>query len=369
MKERFPGVADRNYLNSCSYGLPPVTVTAVYERWQRAMAHFEDDAFGELYDELEQFRTRLSRFIGGTRGSVWVDQNGSALLSRIGLALPRHGRRRVVISDLDFPTAAMVLGSLPDVELTVVPSSSGVVRSERLAEAIDERTWLVYVSHATSVTGALLGDVPALAREARAKGAVIGLDVYQSVGCVPVDLDTLGVDFVIGGGHKWMLGGWDLGYAWLASDTRATLTPVGAGWFAGDDPFTFAPQSTLAKDARCLAAGAPSPLPCMLSAAGLDELESVGLASIRKHSLALTERLVERSRWPVIGPTDSAARAGTVCLAVPDAPAVRAELLRRGVVVSARSLPDGTVGLRVAPHLYNGPDDIDHLVAELEAVA
>ncbi|MBO6937354.1 MAG: aminotransferase class V-fold PLP-dependent enzyme [Deltaproteobacteria bacterium] len=345
-----------------------MTVGAVYERWQEAMMHFEDDAFGLLYQELEGFRARLCGLIAGAAGSVWVDQNGSALLSRIAMGLPRHGRRRVVVTDLDFPTAAMVLGSLPDVELEVVESTSGHVAPERIADAIDEDTWLVYVSHATTVTGALLTDVPALTRLAREKGVVFGLDVYQSVGCLPVDLDGLGADFAIGGGHKWMLGGWDLGYAWLSDRTREVLRPIGTGWFAGGNPFTFAPQTTLAKDARCLAAGAPNPLPCMLSAVGLDELEAYGLGAVREHSLTLTDRLIERSRWPAIGARDHASRAGTICLEVPDAPAVRAELLRRGVVVSVRSLPDDSVGLRVAPHIYNDADDIDRLLAALEEV-
>ena len=42
---RFPGTEGRTYLNSCSFGLPPHTVDAVYARWQRAMHRFEDDAF------------------------------------------------------------------------------------------------------------------------------------------------------------------------------------------------------------------------------------------------------------------------------------------------------------------------------------
>jgi kynureninase len=368
LKDRFPGSANRNYLNSCSYGLPPVTTGAVYSRWQTAMHHFEDDAFGSLYGELEDFRARLNELVGGRDGSLWVDQNGSAMLARIALALPRQGRRRAVVSDLEFPSAAMVLGTLPDVELHVVPTSGGRICPDRLAEAIDDRTWLVYVSHATSVTGALLTDVPELARRARDRGAAFGLDVYQSVGSGPVDLGALGVDFAIGGGHKWMLGAWDLGYAWLSDRARRLLAPVGAGWFAGADPFTFAAQPELAEDARCLAAGAPDPLACMLSAVGLDELESLGLAAVRAHSLELTGRLIERSRWPVLGPKDRSARGGTVCLGVPDARTVRAELLRRGVVVSARALPDGSTGLRVAPHIYNDLDDIDHLLSELEVV-
>ena len=87
MIERFPGLADRTYLNSCSYGLSPVGARAVYARWQAVMERFEDAAFGELYGELEAFRDRLNRFVGGDAGSVWVDQSSSALLARIGTSV------------------------------------------------------------------------------------------------------------------------------------------------------------------------------------------------------------------------------------------------------------------------------------------
>lgn len=369
MKSRFPGAVDRTYLNSCSFGLPPDSTGAVYARWQHAMDHFEDDAFGEIYAELERFRERLADFIGGDRGSCWVDQNGSALLARIALGLPRRGRHRVLITDLEFPSAATLFGTLPGVELEVVPSVGGCVPTERLLDAIDDDTWLVYASHATSVTGAILRGADELGRKTARHGAYLGLDVYQSVGCLPVDVDALGADFVIGGGHKWLLGAWDLGYAWLSPRAREALEPVAAGWFAGADPFTFDEQRSLARDARCLAAGAPDPLACMLTSVGLDVIEGWGVDAIRSHSQALTERLIEGSRWPVVGPRDAEARGGTVCLAVPNAGRARASLLERAIVVSVRRLPDGTEGLRVAPHLYNTVGDVDGLLEALGEVA
>ncbi|MAQ19332.1 MAG: aminotransferase class V [Sandaracinus sp.] len=368
MIERFPGLADRTYLNSCSYGLSPVGARAVYARWQAVMERFEDAAFGELYGELEAFRDRLNRFVGGDAGSVWVDQSSSALLARIALGLPRNGRHRVVTTDIEFPSAELLFGTLPNVEVQVVPSTDGAVRAEELADAIDERTWMVFVSHATSVTGALLRDVALLAERAHAKGAYVGLDVYQSVGVVPVDLGAMDVDFAVGGGHKWLLGAWDFGWAWLGPRALEAHRPVAAGWIAGSDPFTFDHQRGLARDARRLAAGAPDPLASMLTAVGLDEVEQVGLEAVRSRSRLLTQRVVDRSRWPIAGPTEAEARGGTVCLRVPEAGRVAGALAERDIVVSARRLPDGAEGLRIAPHLYNTTEDIDRCLAALEEV-
>lgn len=367
LKERFPGLEGRVYLNSCSYGLPPRSVSGVYAEWQQAMAHFEDDEFGLLYARLEEFTQRLARFIGSDPGGVWVDQNSSSLLSRIALGLPRDKRCRVVVTDLEFPSAELVFGAIPHVELVVVASQQGVVDAEQVADAIDERTWVVFASHVTTATGALLNTAP-IVEQTRKHGVWFGLDVYQSVGCLPVNVTDLGADFAVGGGHKWMLGAWDLGYAWMSPKLLGSFRPRSTGWMAGAEPFTFQPQRAFATDARCLATGAPDPLASMLSDVGLDEIEAAGLDAIRERSLSLVEQIIERSRWPVVGPVEAERRGGTVCLAIPDAVRVRAELLKRNIVVSARVLPSGAQGVRISPHFYNSESDIATLFGALAEI-
>jgi len=367
LRAEFPGLEGRTYLNSCSVGLPPRATAGVYARWQVAMERFEDDAFGALYEELEAFRARLGAFVGGREGSVWLDQNSSALLARVVRSLPRGERFRVVTSDLEFPSAALVFGALDGVELVVVPSERGAVDGARLADAIDDRTWLVFVSHVTTATGAMIDLDPVVAR-ARGLGVWVGLDAYQSVGALPVDLRALDVDFALGGGHKWLLGAWDLGWIWVAPRLLQSWRPRPAGWLAGEAPFTFDVQRALAPDARALGAGAPDPLGSMLSACGLDVIECVGLDVIRARSLRLTRLVMDGSRWPVWTPRDDARRGATVALAVPEAAQVRAALLERGIVVSARAVPGRTV-LRVAPHLYNDESEIVRLLEALDEVA
>ena len=341
----------------------------MYAEWQEVMTHFEDDRFGVLFARIEKFTQRLARFIGSQPGGIWVDQNSSSLLSRVALGLPRGKRNRVVTTDLEFPSARLVFGAIPGVEMVVVPSDleHGKIDAQRVADAIDERTWAVFASHATTATGALLKTSP-IADKARRHGAWFGLDIYQSVGCVPVDVRKLGADFAVGGGHKWMLGAWDLGYAWMSERLLREFTPTTSGWMAGEDPFTFAEQRGLTKDARCLATGAPDPLASMLSDAGLDELDAETLAVIRQRSVSLCEQVIERSRWPIRSPREADQRGGTVSLAVPDAPWVREQLLARHVVVSARQLPDHSTVLRVAPHFYNSSDDIEALFEALKEI-
>ena len=66
----------------------------------------------------------------------------------------------------------------------------------------------------------------------------------------------------------------------------------------------------------------------------------------------------------VTSPRDPERRGGTITIAVDDAAAVTAELVRRGIIVDYRP----GAGIRVSPHFYNTEADIDHALATLREV-
>ena len=51
-------------------------------------------------------------------------------------------------------------------------------------------------------------------------GRVLLLDVYQSTGAVPLELEAWGVDAAVGGSVKWLCGGPGAGYLWVRSGAR-----------------------------------------------------------------------------------------------------------------------------------------------------
>ena len=65
---------------------------------------------------------------------------------------------------------------------------------------------------------------PIVAR-ARAVGARVLLDSYQSAGIIPVDVTALGVDFLVGGCLKWLCGGPGTAFLYTRPDLAATLQP------------------------------------------------------------------------------------------------------------------------------------------------
>jgi cysteine desulfurase len=94
------------------------------------------------------------------------------------------------------------LERLHGVEVTRLPvDGDGLVDPAALSDALTERTVLVSVMAANNETGALQ-PIAALARAARARGALFHCDAAQAVGKVPLDVDESGVDLLTVVGHK-----------------------------------------------------------------------------------------------------------------------------------------------------------------------
>ncbi len=84
-------------------------------------------------------------------------------------------------------------------------NSRGVLDPMAVKAALTPRTRLIFLTHASNVTGALLpiADVAAIARAAGIRFAV---DAAQTAGVCPIDVQSVGIDFLTFTGHK-SLGG------------------------------------------------------------------------------------------------------------------------------------------------------------------
>ena len=107
--------------------------------------------------------------------------------------------------------------------IVTVPSDDGIgLPTERILAAIDERTRLVPISH-TLFRSAFVQDAEAIAKRCREVGAILLLDVYQSTGVVPLELEAWGVHAAVGGSVKWLCGGPGAGYLWVNPEIADTL--------------------------------------------------------------------------------------------------------------------------------------------------
>jgi selenocysteine lyase/cysteine desulfurase len=358
-RAEFPIFRDRVYLNSCSLG-------ALGDRTRRKVAEFLDlwqsrgasawyDVWGPACDEL---RGRYAAIIGADAGEVALAPSISVALSAFAESLDYERRPKVVVTSLDFPTVAYQwLAKAPrGIELVIVESPDRIsVPVEALARAIDDRTALVVTSHVYFTSGAIQ-DIKAVADAAHARGALCLIDAYQSVGQIPVDVKSAGVDALTAGGLKWLLGGPGIVFLYVREELARRLTPTIAGWFGHRDQFSFDPHRlAFHDDARRFELGTPSVAAIYAQLGGLEYIEEIGVPVIRRVTAALTEDLIARARAAGFQPnvaTDPATRSAIVMVPVPDPAAAVRHLAAGGIIADARP---GHV--RLSPFFYNVQED------------
>src|SRR5438477_8968964 len=299
-RSEFPIFRHAVYLNTCSLG-------ALGDRTRRRIAEFFDlwQARGASawYDvwwaALSELRARYARVVGASPEEIALAPSVSVALSAVAEALDYRRRPKVVVTSLDFPTVAYqwLAKRARGVELVVVESPDQVsVPVEAIARAIDDRTALVVTSHVYFTSGAIQ-DIKAVAEAAHARGALCLIDAYQSVGQIPVDVKETGVDALVAGGLKWLLGGPGIVFLYMREAVAQRLEPAISGWFGQREQFAFDPRDlTFHDDARRFELGTPSLAAVYAQLGGLEYIEEIGVPAIREATAALTDDLIERLR-------------------------------------------------------------------------
>lgn len=347
------------YLNSCSLG-------ALSRRSRARMNEYLDlwDSRGASawyetwWAALEELRSRYGKLIHAPAGSIALHPNVSSALGVVASAIDYAHRPKVVVTSLDFPTIGYqwMAKARDGVEVVVLESPDGVsVPLEMYERAVDERTAMVATSHVFFTSGAIQ-DASALAGISHRAGALCLVDGYQAAGQLPVDVQALDVDFYLGGGLKWLLGGTGVAFLYARPDLTPALSPTVTGWFAHREQFRFDSRALeWHDDARRLEAGTPPLMPVYAQLGGLDILEEIGIPAVRAATAALIEDLIALATAAGLAPKVAARaeeRSAIVMLPSPDPAADVRRLADAGFIVDARP---GHV--RVSPYFYNLPDD------------
>ena len=367
LRKEFPVLQRKTYLNSGSYCALANEVRAAFD------AYMEDRLLvGANWDvwvtKNESVRKLTATLLNASPDEIAVTASVSAGLNALASALNFTGpRNKVVVSDFEFPTNAQIWHAQEPRGARVVHvprSADGYIPAEMFEKAIDEQTQLVAITHVCFRNGAKL-DIPGIVRLARAKGAKVLLDCYQSVGSLDIDVKALDVDFAAGGMLKYLLGTAGIGFLYARDACVRSLVPTNSGWFAQAEITAMdITANRPAPNARRFEAGTPPVVNCYAAEAGLKMLLKIGTPAIEKRNYALTRRCMQRLEeigWPSITPAQDERRGATVAVPSCNSAGLSAELMKRDIVTSYR---DDNV--RASFHFYNNEDDVESFIAAMQ---
>lgn len=248
----------------------------------------------------------------------------------------------------------------------------GSIDPQAIAAAIDRRTSLVVVTHASNVTGTItpIAEIVSLAHE---RGVPVLVDASQTAGSVPIDVAALGVDLLACPGHKGLYGPQGTGFLYIAPHLNPEPILFG-GTGSRSDLETmpdFAPDR--------YEAGTQNTPGIAGLGAGVEFLLQQGVEHIRAHEIALLERLMDGlasiDGLHQHGPRDAAQKTGVVLFTVDGIdPAEMGDRLDSEFGIAVRvgvhcapqahrtigTFPAG--GVRLSPGFFNTVDEIDRTV-------
>ncbi len=311
------------------------------------------------------------------------DGDGVAMVPSVAQAmataarnLPLQAGDAVLVLDAQFPSNLLAWQQRCDetsARIVAVSRQAGEQWTAAVLAALQStpRVRVVSLPQAHWHDGALL-DFDRIAPAVRAAGAALVLDLSQSLGVLPLELQRWQPDFVAAVGHKWLLGPTGLAWLWAGPRWRSEGVPIEQHWQARDAGDAWAFPSAAAPPyragARRFDAGGVTDLSRLaMSSAAMRQVQAWGVEAIRQRLGQLTCALDEAldahglSAWKTPGhaPHLTALRAPDPTLL----DVAWAALQRESIICTRRA---GL--LRVAPHLHASEHDMQR-VAQVVAAA
>ena len=370
--EWFP-IEDATYLNFAAHAaIPRVALNAVQASVAaKRRPHIVDDR--SFFFVAANLRQTLATLIGASQDDIALTTGAGAGLATIAYALKWSAGDEVIIAGGEFPAHYATwkpMEAREGIKVQITHPQDQFIQSGDLIAAMTPRTRVISVSHVRFDDGSIL-DASSLAAACKRNGTLLVLDVSQSCGAIPMDVSSLGADFIVCAGYKYLLSPWGTGFLWAKPENADLLRPGPYNWLS-QDVETFArlnyldprPARTLSRWDAAQASSIYNFNLTVMEASARFVLNATP-ALIHDHNQSLIDYFFERlpDGYRLASPRQASHRGVFGCIEVGsggDTESLYQTLRDERFVVALR---EGKI--RVAPHLLNSTQDMDRLLVSL----
>lgn len=369
--EEFPGLEGTSYLNAASF-------TPLPERSRRAIDHFHelranplslrDEYFGEV---LGKARSAAARLVGARVTEIALGWNTSFGINLAALCLPLRPGTAVVVSDREFPANVYPWMAAHERRLEIVPTDEmGRPDEDRLLERLDRGDVGVFALSSVQFSTGYRARLEHFGRFCRERGIFFVVDGIQSLGQLPLDVEAAGIDVLATGGQKWLCAPFGTGFAYVRDELIERMEPGVVGWTGmtasadlgslTDYRWEFRP------DARRFEVSTLPFHDFAGFAASIELLMEIGAGRIARHIEQLLAPVVQwlerQEEVEIVSSMQPEHRSAILAFRPPSVDAVCERLAAAGITCGQR---EGAI--RLSPHLYNTPGDLDRVLEVLES--
>ena len=102
----------------------------------------------------------------------------------------------------------------------------GVMQYDQLTSLLKKETKAIVITHASNLTGNVT-DLKKISDFAKANGLLLIVDASQTAGCIPIDVQELGIDVLCFTGHKGLMGPQGIGGIYVREGIKIAPLKVG----------------------------------------------------------------------------------------------------------------------------------------------
>ncbi len=370
LSEAFPVLGELDFLNHA--GVAPISGPAA-DALRRYAEQAERRAYvgSGLGRRVEEIKAAAARLVHArSADEIAFIPNTSHGLSLVARGLDFDPGDNVVITDVEYPANRYPWEDLKRLGVNLIEvrqRPDGRIDPRDVCDVVDDRTKVVSLSHVQYASGHRI-DLRPIADTIHKAGGYLCVDAIQSLGALPVDVRTMGIDFLSADGHKWLLSPEGCGIFYCRRELCERLHPAIIGWMSMVDAERYGDyRFELLPDARRFEPGSYNVPGILALGATIDFLLEVGIDAIWSRIDGLTTRLcegLERKGYRVFSPRGAGERSGIVIFDCPDGgitpEEIATDLAAKNIVIVVR---EGR--LRVSPHFYNTSQQIDRVLEAL----
>ena len=375
-KDEWYPIEDATYLNFAAHAaIPRVALDAVQASVAaKRRPHIVDDQ--SFFSVARSLRQTLATLIGASQDDIALTTGAGAGLASIAYALKWSAGDEVIIAGGEFPAHYATwkpMEAREGIKVQITHPQGQFMQAGDLIAAMTPRTRVISVSHVRFDDGSIL-DASSLAAACKRNGTLLVLDVSQSCGAIPMDVRSLGADFIVCAGYKYLLSPWGTGFLWSKPENVDLLRPGPYNWLS-QDVESFArlnyvdprPARTLSRWDAAEASSIYNFNLTVMEASARFVLNATP-ALIHDHNQSLINYFFERlpDGYRLASPRLASHRGVFGCIEVGSRSNTESlyQTLRDEQFVVA--LREGKI--RVAPHLLNSTQDMDRLLVSLAKV-
>lgn len=376
-RQAFPVTADHVFLAHAGVtALPRVAVEAMRRFAKHGSRESQENPWAS--SQVTATREAAARLLGSDKREIALLGPTSLGLNLVANGLAWEPRDEVVYYHEDYPANVYPWSNLESRGVKPVPlkpEHPGKITWELIDGAITPRTRLVALASCHFLSGYRI-DVDAIGRHLHGQGVLFCVDAIQSLGAFPLSVEH--VDFLCADSHKWLLGPVGAGIFYVKASCQKLLQPTLLGsWNVVSPQFVASHDIQFVDGAQRYEPGTLN-LPGLVGMqASLKLIVETGIEAIAERILMLRRHLLDAVR-PLgyrlyietvdLDPaTTDRERSGIITLTHPDRDMreLARNLKANRIAVSLRENRVGEPFVRVSPHFYNTPQELDRVIALL----